>query len=391
MNPFMGGQQPPPKDKGNIEEFLARLGVVWNSAGIIWDAYNPHPGLAQLPPEVVFMGRGNQNPDTFNPDHRGSAELQELVLLYPGHLDPSPEGSLEFQPLLRSGFTSGMASYFQMVQRNFLGVQLNPNLPHVPDGKDYVLAAHVTGLRQEAEEVTPESQESEEGADSEESVREGDEVAAQEASSAAEAVNLMVIADLDFISEQFFLIRAQGPENLRFDNVTFFLNALDVLVGDESFIDLRNKRVRHRTLEHVEEQTRQFIQERVEKEQEAEQEAETALTDAQARLEQAVQEVRERADLDEQTKQIMARNLQAVETRRFEVMKANIEAEKEAKISRSEESLEEQVRSIQDNIKTFAVVLPPIPVFVVGVLIFLRRQRREREGAAAARRLRNLS
>jgi len=202
-------------------------------------------------------------------------------------------------------------------------------------------------------------------------------------------VDLMVIADLDFISEQFFLLRAQGPDNLRFDNVTFFLNALDDLVGEESFIDLRNKRVRHRTLEHVEEQTRQFIQKRVEDEQKAEKGAEEALAEAQSRLEEAVRQVREREDLDEQTKQIMARNLQAVETRKFEVRKANIEAEKEAEISRSQEALEEHIRSIQDNIKTFAVVLPPIPVFLAGVLIFLRRRRREREGEAAARRLRD--
>ena len=155
---------------------------------------------------------------------------------------------------------------------------------------------------------------------------------------------MIVVADLDFISEQFFQIRAAGPANLSFDNVTFFLNAMDVLLGDDSFIALRNRRVRHRTLTRVEAQTQRFVEQRAADEKAAEDEAEQALEDAQKRLDEKVEAVRRRADLDAQAKQIMARNLQEVENRRLETLKRNIETDKEAKIARARETVEAQIR-----------------------------------------------
>lgn len=384
MNPFMQQQAAPPAEKGDIQRFMSEIGVSWNSASIIWDTYNPHPDLAQLPPEVVFVGRGNENEETFNEQHQGSAGLQELVLLYPGQMEQAAGSDYEFQPLLKSGYVSGQASYFQMVQRNFLGAQINPNLPHQPDPRDYVLAAHIRGTIESTDSEAADQEE--EGGSEDSSTEESDETPPS-----PKSLDVLVIADLDFISEQFFQIRAGGLKNLNFDNITFFLNCIDVLVKDESFITLRRKRVRHRTLERVEEQTRNFIEGRVKEEEDAEAEAERAMDQAQQRLDERVDEVRQRPDLDIQTKQIMAQNIQEVESRRFEVLKTNIEAEKESKINRSKENVEEQIRSIQTNIKTFAVLLPPIPVFALGVLIFVRRQRREREGAAAARRLRTSS
>src|SRR5262249_17832925 len=101
-----------------------------------------------------------------------------------------------------------------------------------------------------------------------------------------------------------------------------------------------------------------------------------------------VAELSNRTDLDATTKQIMARNLQESETRHFDASKAAIESDRDAKVERSKEDMESQVRRIQSGIKTLAGLLPPIPVFAMGIYIFMRRQRREREGTAANRRLR---
>jgi ABC-2 type transport system permease protein len=374
MNPFMRQGQPPPEPKGDIRSLLAELGFQWDPAMIVWDSYNPHPDLAHLPPEVVFLGRGNQNPEVFNQSHVASQALEQVVLLYPGMVDSSG-GGLTYRPLLETGEFSGRFPYFQMVQRSFLGAQLNRNLPHRPEGMVYTVAAEVSG---------PSA-----GAPAEEKPAEGeDEAEAEAEAEATPGVHAIFIADVDFISEQFFEIRRLGPGNLNFDNVTFFLNAMDSLVGDNSFVALRNRRVRHRTLERVEAQTQSYIEQRTQDEQAAEQEAQEALSAAQRRLDEKVAEVQNREDLDQQTKQIMARNLQEVENRRFDVAKANIETAKEAKVRASEERMESQIRRIQSGIRTLAVLLPPIPVFLLGVYIFIRREKREREGARAARRLR---
>ncbi len=516
-NPFTyppGSARPGPR--GNVRQWMQDLGVDWEPTRILWDSYNPHPDLSYMPSEVVFLGPGNENPDTFNPDVDVVRDLQELVLLYPGFLRPASgpdaDPDIEFEPLLRTGVVSGHTGYFSIVRQSFFGPSINPNPVREQDDEDFVVAARVrragpastapeadeapegeeavneevgdgeetaaesesegapaadevassvesgTANETDAAEASPsdatapqppagsgepaasgqdtgaatgtaaiegaasaqddpaepapqqgaaavqeseavESATAEAAADADESPEAdgfdtGEEDAADAGESAADWVtegplNLVVVADLDFISEQFFQIREVAPGNLNFDNVTFFLNAMDSLLEDDSFIGLRSRRARHRTLEQVEAQTAEFIEQRTLDEQQAEVEAEQALTDAQNRLNERVAEVRNRTDIDAQAKQIMARNLEEVENRRLAVLSTNIETEKQTKIRASLEQMETQIRRIQSSIKTFAILLPPVPVFALGVAIFVRRQRREREGAAAARRLRD--
>ena len=225
---------------------------------------------------------------------------------------------------MRTGALSGTVSYFQLVRPSPKGGVVNTGLLHEPDPnkEEYVLAVQV--------QSQPGNQ----------------------------TVNAIVIADLDFISDQFFEIRAQGASNATFDNITFFLNSLDVLTGDGSFIDLRKRRARHRTLERVEVLTRAFIEKRTQEEQQAEAEAQKALADAEERRKKRIEDIQARGDVDEQAKQIIARNIDEVERRKFDVLAANIRQAEQAKIQAIRENMESQVQRIQGTIRAIAVAAP---------------------------------
>jgi ABC-2 type transport system permease protein len=322
--------------KVNLKPLLDLLGVTWQTNRIAWDNYNPHPQLKSLPKEFVFVGKG------FNGKEAVSAGLQEVVLLYPGILRST--GSTKFTPLLETTSDSGVVRWEDIVQSSVLGTAVNPDPPHNSLGKPEVLAARIQG-----------------------------------------PVNAIVVADVDLMSEQFFDLRRRGIENLNFDNVTFLLNAVDQLAGDPSFIALRKRRPRQRTLEAVEARTKDYETHRLRDTEQAEAQAEQRLKEAQARLDRAVREVRARTDLDDQTKEVMIQNLETVENRRLQVARTNIDDDKQRQIENSRADMENSIRGIQNTIKLLAVALPPIPAFVVFLIVSVRRLRRERIGVPVDR------
>ena len=127
-----------------------------------------------------------------------------------------------------------------MVSRNMLGMAtLNRARPYFPSDQAYVVAARVRG---------PEPAPAETKSDS--------------PAATPRPIHAILIADLDLISDTFFELRRRPSESLdqlNFDNVTFVLNGVDTLVGDDSFVALRKRRPRHRTLLAVEEESRKFI------------------------------------------------------------------------------------------------------------------------------------
>ena len=349
QSPFQQGQ--PQRVPTDTKPLMDALGVVWETDRIAWDKYNPHPSFRNLPEEVVFLGAGSGYDDTFNEGEPVASGLQEVVFLYGGVLKPAEDGDskTDFTPLLRTGTESGTTLWFRLVQQSIFGMQLATNLPHEPDEESHILAARVTSQDEE------------------------------------NPIHAIVIADADMMGEQFFALRRQGVEELNFDNVTFLLNAVDQLADDESFIALRKRRRTHRTLETVEARTRSYEEDRLEETRRAEQEAEEKLNAAQARLDEAVAALRDRADLDAQTKRIMISNQERIENRRLAVARSNIEDEKERLIEGARGDMEAAVRAIQNTIKLVAVVLSPVPAFLLFLFVSVKRRQREQIGVATDR------
>jgi ABC-2 type transport system permease protein len=336
-SPF--GAPPPSSPRANLRPMLEAAGVTWQTNRIAWDNYNPHPQLKSLPKEFVFVGKGFQQKEAI------TAGLQEMVLLYPGVLKARSDASGQVTPLLETSGDSGTVRFEDLVQRSlFGGVGINPDVKHTAEEGKQVLAMRVKG-----------------------------------------PVNAVIVADVDLMGEQFFELRRRGIENLNFDNVTFLLNAVDQLAGDTSFIALRKRRPKHRTLEAVEAKTRAYETQRTQEMQQAEAVADARLKEAQARLDKAVKEIEQRKDLDEQAKSVMIANVQAVENRRFQVARTTIEDEKQHQIDVSRAEMENSVRGIQNTIKLLAVVLPPIPAVVLFLIVSIRRLARERIGVPTDR------
>jgi ABC-2 type transport system permease protein len=350
--PPMGGFMPPPpqnESKGDLARFMGELGVQFGSDTIVWDTYNPHPRFRTAPREILFVGPGSGNPRAVSAEDPITSGLQEFVVIFGGDVRPRPDSPLAFTPLLMSTRISGSVHVNQRFQNNpFTGGVMQQEVRYLPRGQELTLAARVKG----SVPAAPAKDGKPAGAPSQ--------------------INAIVVADMDCISDMFFQMRREAPE-LRFDNITFVLNAVDVLAGDESYVSLRKRRPKHRTLERFEAQTKGHDEKLLEESKAAEERAEKERQDAQARLDAKVKEVEARTDIDERRKEIELQTLRNVEQKKFDAATREIDARKKAAVERSRTTMKQGKASIKKFIRNLAVFLPPIPPVLIGIYVLLRR------------------
>ena len=353
------------------------MGQMGSAPYVVWQDYNPHPKL-ELPSEFVFIDAELGDPGdgsgsrSFNQSSAITGGLQEVLLPFPGALAKDEKANIEWVPLVTTGTRSGTIEVEQVLGNR--GDMRQLRIFEKPGSQAMVLAALVERMA-----ASPVAEEGE------------------ETNAPSRPVRAVVVADIDLMGQQIFGLRNRPDEvfGLDFDNVTFVLNILDTLAGDERFLQIRKRKPKHRTLERIEDTVAE-AREMAEKQRQsyitqfdqAEQEANTEMQKEVGEFEKKIKEMEAGEGADPQAAMQAIQQLasrQRLAQRRLDTKLEQLKRKRDAEIEQVERSLESTIRREQDWQKWLAVVLPPIPPLVVAFFVFFRRRAQEREGVAKSR------
>lgn len=356
---MFGGQQPAEQkaDNGEARQLMDLLDVSWNNGQIVYDRSNPHSQFSTLPPDYVFVSRSGNPQHAFSADSPVTRGLNDIVCLYAGTIQQRDrKADQKFTPLLQTSGQSGLIKWEQFTSQSFNpftmspAVSLKPSPPRMDDAYAHVIAA---AIRNETKE---------------------------------NPLNVIFCSDLDMISDWFFFERNRGNLDIEFDNVTFVLNAVDSLAGDETFIPLRSRRAQLRTLKYVEDQTREMRQKLGKEEKDAEDAMKQRLDSARAELQAEVDAIEKREDLDARSRTVQVRQKQEELNRKLELEQEELEREKNARIRKAGLEMKRQIRTVENRVRSFAYTIPALLPACFGLLFLGLRNLAEQKSISPGRR-----
>ena len=390
---FGGGQQPQPK--GNIRDLWTAIGIEPpgepNFQGgfnpdVGWQRYNPYQKLQiqGIPDSWVFASVEAPGADnSLNSEDPITNGLSEILFPVPGVIVPAPTSELKFTPLVKTGVTAGRMRYEQYRNNQqdparLQGAQGNPT-------GEQILAARIRGV---------ESAEGEKAGEAKEGAQ---------ASNTNKPINVVYVADIDLMMSAFMRIRARPDDdeemNWRFENVNFLLNIVDSLSGDDEYVEIRRRKPYYTTLKKVEERVRsqrdaelqnrndyeKNFNEEIKKIEEENRKLNKELND---QVEELQKKQRDGADVSSadllaviQRQKIKEQEL----AQKLEVKREQMQRERDDRIDEARRQTDLKILEIQNFYKALAVALPPIPPLLVGLIVFVSRRLREREGIAKSR------
>ncbi len=345
------------------ERLLSKVETRLNGMGkrVIRDPYNPFPKIPRsenFPPEFVYVGGLN---NSFG-DGAETSALQYCLFTCPGSIYSKGDSSLTFKPLLstRGGNLAGTTSIDNFWTGGFMGQprRFNKNRTVYPgDGSSEVIAASITGT-----------------------VLDGNQ---------SNQMNVILVADSDVLADPFFNIRSRGPDSdfpLDVDNVTLCLNLIDKLSGENSLLEIRNRRRLHRTLEEFEKSIEAAREVATRTINEAEQSIQKVLDDENRKLNEAMAKVN-----NNEKKMMPGQLMQVVQTEIAKLQKNLARKERELrkesskKIKEAERNRDREIKEKQENMQKLSVFFPPLPLLLIALFVFYRKRKAEIQGANSTR------
>jgi ABC-2 type transport system permease protein len=339
--------------------------------GIVWqkNAFYPQSLFLNKHWEYVVTRRttgGNANLElTIDPQHPVTDSLNELAFPYPGAIAPLPNQRWDFFPLVRTSAAGFL--WFDDFERS-RAMEAEIRRFRTSEVGPQILAAEIQG-----------------------GVSDG----------SGEGVRVVYVADVDVLADHFINLRnrpATSTIDYRFENVSFILNIFDHLSGEDRYTKIRNKRPQQFTLGLVErEREREWVA------------VNEKMNTARKNVENILSQVREEFQLSTQS---LVKEIEALQGR--QAQGENVKNQLDQKISsfrqreqeenqrlqqeltvqnnrlqdeerRIRRDAENSIQKIQRGYKVTAVLLPPIPPLILGLIVFTRRRLREREGVSKAR------
>ena len=385
---MMMGQ--PPQPKGDIRPLWRLLGInVPGKPGamgmlapdICWQEYNPYPVLAETSEASdLWVFAREEAPgavDALSEESEITKGLKEIMLLYAGVIMPEKGSNLSFTPLIKTGQMAGTMpqSEINSVQRSGLSRATEYKMRRGETRGEQILAALIEGKA--------ESDKSSSG-------------------DASRPIKVVYVTDIDCMSRTFVDIRNRPPMleeiNFQFQNITFVLNAIDVLAGEMRYPEVRRHIPTYSTLKLVEIKADEARKEEAKKRTEfsnnfnktiADVEEENAKSERE--LKDKIEKLQNEGAVDPQKMEDLRRMVQGMDikkvqlAKKFQVEKERLQRERDRGIREARRQADDSVKKIQDNYKLLAVFVPPIPPLLVGIVVLVSRRLREREGISKNR------
>ncbi len=338
-------------------------------------AANPYPkdiGL-NMPERLVIREAESDYEMKFSKENPATASITEIEMDLVTPIKPRPDSKLEFVELINSGRVGTISSYeflkYPPEQREQF--QTSPDF-------SYAVAAHIHGAK--LGDVETDADE----------VRKPDD----------QKVNVVWVSDVDMLSNRFVTLRdfpysGDGIE-YRFQNVALVQNLVDFLAGESTWFGLRNRQQKQSTLRVVEQAVAEAMQTEFEVTQKFDKESMQTQMALRAKLEKSlgplskeIKAMEDQGQLNEEYR-LKKQTLEAMQREELQPAIAQLEQmdiDRQETLRRIRLDAELKIQKTQRNFKLAAVVIPPIPPLLMGLIVWTRRRLLEREGISKARRL----